>query len=194
MRKDMSFSGKVKQELLKQLSAARHCQIAELAALFDLNGRIRRRDDGGEYLEIRTENLTVARKSYMLLVSVFHNPVDVRVRNHNIHGEVREYYIDVTGQQAIISILKALKLMNEQGVVTGDCLGQQHRLIQNACCKRAFLRGAFLSAGSLSDPEKAYILSLQFSRRGLLLLLRRFWRFLNWKPRSSNGKGILWYT
>ena len=120
MRKDMSFSGKVKQELLKQLPAARHCQIAELAALFDLNGRIRRRDDGGEYLEIRTENLTVARKSYMLLVSVFHNPVDVRVRNHNIHGEVREYYIDVTGQQAIISILKALKLMNDQGEVTGD--------------------------------------------------------------------------
>ena len=37
MRKDMSFSGKVKQELLKQLPAARHCQIAELAALFDLN-------------------------------------------------------------------------------------------------------------------------------------------------------------
>ena len=36
MRKDMSFSGKVKQELLKQLPAARHCQIAELAALFDL--------------------------------------------------------------------------------------------------------------------------------------------------------------
>ena len=188
MRKDMSFSGKVKQELLKQLPAARHCQIAELAALFDLNGRIRRRDDGGEYLEIRTENLTVARKSYMLLVSVFHNLVDVRVRNHNIHGEVREYYIDVTGQQAIISILKALKLMNEQGVVTGDCLGQQHRLIQNACCKRAFLRGAFLSVGSLSDPEKAYHLEFAVLSEGFASFIKEILAFFELEAKIVKRK------
>ena len=145
----MSFSGSVKQELVRQLPSARHCQIAELAALFDLNGRIRRSRDGNEYLEIRTENLTVARKSYMLLNSVFHNPVEVRVRCHNIHRNIREYYIEVIGRHAIISILKALKMMDEQGGITGDCLGHQHRLIQNTCCKRAFLRGAFLAAGSL---------------------------------------------
>ena len=102
----MSFSGSVKQELVRQLPSARHCQIAELAALFDLNGRIRRSRDGNEYLEIRTENLTVARKSYMLLNSVFHNPVEVRVRCHNIHRNIREYYIEVIGRHAIISILK----------------------------------------------------------------------------------------
>ena len=116
----MSFSGSVKQELVRQLPSARHCQIAELAALFDLNGRIRRSRDGNEYLEIRTENLTVARKSYMLLNSVFHNPVEVRVRCHNIHRNIREYYIEVIGRHAIISILKALKMMDEQGGITGD--------------------------------------------------------------------------
>jgi len=29
-------------------------------------------------------------------------------------------------------------------------------VIQNACCKRAFIRGAFLASGSISDPEKTY--------------------------------------
>ena len=29
-------------------------------------------------------------------------------------------------------------------------------LIKNACCQRAFLRGAFLSIGSMSDPAKGY--------------------------------------
>ena len=29
-------------------------------------------------------------------------------------------------------------------------------LIKSFCCKRAFLRGAFLSVGSMSNPEKAY--------------------------------------
>ena len=75
----MSFSGSVKQELVRQLPSARHCQIAELAALFDLNGRIRRSRDGNEYLEIRTENLTVARKSYMLLNCMFDTSPEVMI-------------------------------------------------------------------------------------------------------------------
>ena len=29
-------------------------------------------------------------------------------------------------------------------------------VIQNPCCRRAFLRGAFLAAGSISDPERSY--------------------------------------
>ena len=33
-------------------------------------------------------------------------------------------------------------------------------IIKNSCCQRAFLRGAFLSAGSMSDPEKGYHLEL----------------------------------
>lgn len=152
----MSFSGDIKKELLRQLPAAIHCQIAELAALFDLVGRVRQDESGSEYLEIHTENLTVARKSYMLLISVFHDPVEVLVRNHNIRGNIREYYIIVRNRQTIISMLKALKMMDEQGRIAVDCLGHQHRLIQNTCCKRAFLRGVFLAAGSLSDPEKAY--------------------------------------
>lgn len=152
----MSFSGDIKKELLRQLPAARHCQIAELAALFDLVGRVRQDESGSEYLEIHTENLTVARKSYMLLISVFHDPVEVLIRNHNIRGNIREYYIIVRNRQTIISMLKALKMMDEQGRIAVDCLGHQHRLIQNTCCKRAFLRGVFLAAGSLSDPEKAY--------------------------------------
>ena len=29
-------------------------------------------------------------------------------------------------------------------------------LIQQGCCKRAYIRGAFLASGSISDPEKSY--------------------------------------
>ena len=29
-------------------------------------------------------------------------------------------------------------------------------LIQQSCCKRAYIRGAFLAAGSISDPNKSY--------------------------------------
>ena len=29
-------------------------------------------------------------------------------------------------------------------------------LLMQTCCKRAFIRGAFMAAGSISDPNKAY--------------------------------------
>ena len=124
----------------------------------------------------------------MLLNSVFHNPVEVRVRCHNIHRNIREYYIEVIGRHAIISILKALKMMDEQGGITGDCLGHQHRLIQNTCCKRAFLRGAFLAAGSLSDPEKAYHLEFAVLSEGFASFIREMLAFFELEAKIVRRK------
>ena len=39
-------------------------------------------------------------------------------------------------------------------------------LIRSECCKRAYIRGAFLAAGSLSDPQKAYHLEFVCNTRG----------------------------
>ena len=36
----MSFSSRVKEELSRQISPARHCRIAEIAAILSLCGRI----------------------------------------------------------------------------------------------------------------------------------------------------------
>ena len=52
----MSFSGKVKEELAGQLSLARHCQVAELAALLCGCGRVEKMSDGNRKLWIQTEN------------------------------------------------------------------------------------------------------------------------------------------
>jgi len=38
----------------------------------------------------------------------------------------------------------------------GDLNVLKHILVQNLCCKRAFIRGAFLASGSISAPEKGY--------------------------------------
>lgn len=54
----MSFSRKVKEELVLQTGNGRHCLIAEFAAIFALTGKIRKDRYGDIYLEIRTENLT----------------------------------------------------------------------------------------------------------------------------------------
>ena len=63
----MSFSKNIKEELSKLIPSARHCQIAEIAAIICLCGKIEQEPDGGYSVKITTENLTVARKYFMLV-------------------------------------------------------------------------------------------------------------------------------
>lgn len=64
---DMSFSSEVKEELAKHISPARHCQIAELAALMNFSGQYGRSAEGDFMIGFQTENEAVVRKGFTLL-------------------------------------------------------------------------------------------------------------------------------
>ena len=53
-------------------------------------------------------------------------------------------------------MLNAAKLLDEHGEVGENLNVVQNVVIPQSCCRRAFIRGAFLASGSLSDPEKFY--------------------------------------
>ena len=59
----MSFSSTVKEELSRQLTPARHCQIAEMAAILSLCGRVKISASDHFAIGIHTENLAVAREN-----------------------------------------------------------------------------------------------------------------------------------
>ena len=63
----MSFSGKVREELAGNISSARHCQIAELAAFIGLCGTIVFNRFDRCSIKIHSENFLVARKVYQKL-------------------------------------------------------------------------------------------------------------------------------
>ncbi|MDE6851879.1 MAG: DNA-binding protein WhiA [Lachnospiraceae bacterium] len=156
----MSFSGKVKEELGKQISQARHCQLAEFAALFLLCGKVKKRSQEKISLEIHTENLTVVKKSYILLKMAFDTSIEIRIRNHSRGSYTPTYFLVIQDQTAVMQILKAVKLLDETGNRWGDFTGIPHRLVQNTCCKRAYLRGLFMAAGSVTNPKKGYHLEI----------------------------------
>ena len=85
----MSFSGKVKEELAGQLSLARHCQVAELAALLCGCGRVEKMSDGNRKLWIQTENEAVARKSFTLLRKTFNIETAIVIGKGLISNGVR---------------------------------------------------------------------------------------------------------
>lgn len=172
----MSFSGNVKEELGKQVSQARHCQLAEFAALFFLCGRVRQRPGGKISLEIHTENLTVAKKSYILIRMAFDAGMEIRIRNHGLKSYTPTYYIVIQDQTAVMQMLKAVKLLDESGNRWGDSTGIPYRLVQNTCCKRAYLRGVFMAAGSVTNPKKGYHLEIAVASEKLCRQLQELVR------------------
>lgn len=152
----MSFSKEVKNELLKQVSQARHCRIAELAAIISLCGKIKINENNQYRLFIHTENCAVAQKSYVLIKKVFACEMFVSVRTSAVSSKSRVYVIAVKDYEASKKILEAAKLIDRYNDIKENMSYVDNIVIQNACCKRAFIRGAFMAAGSISDPEKSY--------------------------------------
>ncbi|OUP49511.1 DNA-binding protein WhiA [Lachnoclostridium sp. An181] len=155
----MSFSGEVKEELSRQWNRARHCQIAELSAIISMCGNVIFDSRNQMRLKIQTENLSVARKCFTLIQKGFNIRTDVAVRYNCEKGSI-SYLVAVGNPQDASRIIQAVKLKGTDGEIREELSIVRNIVIQNACCKRAFLRGAFLAGGSMSDPHKAYHLEI----------------------------------
>ena len=152
----MSFSSSVKDELSRQMPGARHCQIAETAAILSLCGRVKISASDHFWIEIHTENVAVARKYFTLLKKTFKIRTDVSIRSGINPGRSRTYIVAVREHEEALKVLQAVKLINSQGEIGENLSLIRNVVLQNACCRRAFIRGAFLAAGSISAPEKFY--------------------------------------
>ncbi len=142
----MSFSGEVKEELSRHISSARHCQIAELAAIMHFCGQYGRDARGNFTIGFLSENEAVVRKGFTLLKKTYNISTDVPISEE----EMQAFMGKIGALHEPVSPL----------------------LIKNACCQRAFLRGAFLSVGSMSDPKKQYHLEFVCTEESQALQLQ----------------------
>ena len=134
----MSFSGKIKEELAEHSTDARHCNLAELSAIVQMCGHFSEDFKGRITLQVDTENYPVARKCFTLMRKTFNIKTDIVIRRH-AGKDNWSYHLFWRGEE-----LLAVKNADVQAV----------------CCKRAYIRGAFLAAGSMSDPTKSYHLEI----------------------------------
>lgn len=148
----MSFSAKVKAELNDCIGNARHCQLAELAAILALCGR---KNEEDEFFWAQIENEALAKKCFTLLKKLYNIDKVDRYREYTIAG-YSTYYQLFTEHAEEEKVLSSMKLLLPGGGVRAPGGPTDERLIRNACCKRAYLRGAFLCVGSISNPEKGY--------------------------------------
>lgn len=175
----MSFSRNIKEELCKNIPGARHCQIAEIAAIISLCGKIEPEKDNGYSIKIVTENLTVARKYFMLVKEAFRGEVTILVKERQHGRKNRVYTLLIKDKTISLKILEATKLLDSNGNLYEEEAIVSNLIIQNTCCKRAFIRGTFLACGSMSDPEKTYHFEIIMTSQARAEQLRDVIRFFD---------------
>ena len=177
----MSFSSEVKEELGKRLDTARHCQIAEFAAIMAFCGKMR--SDSGEEMEIEvmTENEVVLRKFILLAESIFEMEEHDFVIEHEgkknslIHVYIKEPVY-------VTKILMTLKWCDEQFTQI-EPVFVHPILVQKECCKKHLSAGRILRRVQSATLTNFIIMKLSVNTKKMRCSYRNYCCILSWMPR-----------
>ncbi|MBN2910269.1 DNA-binding protein WhiA [Polycladomyces sp. WAk] len=142
----MSFTSATKKELTR-IESNTCCRRAELSALVRMNGvmQIARQRI---LLDITTENAAIARRIYALIKDLYQLQAEVLVRKKVRLKKNNVYLVRLSVRAE--EILRDLRILGEG---FERVKGIAPDLIEKNCCKRAYLRGAFLAGGSVNNPD-----------------------------------------
>ncbi|MBS4534792.1 DNA-binding protein WhiA [Clostridium sp. D2Q-14] len=153
----MSFSSKTKNKLSRLEINDSCCPKAELAALVRMSGSIQLTGSRKINLKFSTENAAIARRIFTLIKTLHNTQTEVMVRKNKQLKKNNSYLMIIHDPDSVDAIIKDTGLfkLHDNNILNINYKVPKH-IIKKRCCKRAYIRGAFLGGGSLSDPEKTY--------------------------------------
>jgi DNA-binding protein WhiA len=185
----ISFSEKTKNELARIIPEDRCCQMAELAGLVRMDGTILISAKNQIGLELSTENAAVARKVLRLAKLIFNVETELKVKRKNRLKKNNIYLLKIPPQNKVKEILRVLGITQEGFLINPKV---STSVTRKKCCRRSYLRGVFLGAGSVNDPESTYHLEIittsEIYAQSLVELINKF----GLDPKISTRKN--WYV
>lgn len=158
----MSFSAEIKAELIKIEEMSPCCAHAMAYGML-LFGRSFDRND----ISLLTDNPLVAEKYAALVERVCGVSVN---RQTSEAGKVTCEIRDENERLKVLSCFSTTGMERVKRVERGNLLNESGDTAESInCCNAAFLRGAFLSCGTASDPNKSYHIEFVISYRALSL-------------------------
>ena len=185
----MSFASETKKELTN-LEVKPCCLKAELSALLRMNGLLSFSNQQ-ILVDVQTENAAIARRIYTLLKKGYTVTVELLVRKKMRLKKNNVYIVRII--DGAHELLKDLKILKEEFSLIRVISPE---LVKKKCCKRSYLRGAFLAGGSVNNPETSSyhleIFSLYEEHNNSLCELMNSHFFLNAKT-LERKKGFITY-
>ncbi|MEW8957495.1 MAG: DNA-binding protein WhiA [Moorella sp. (in: firmicutes)] len=168
----VSFSLEAKEELARVKKRRACCSEAELVAVLRQGKSPALWGDEG--LLVITAHAAIARRIYSLARSVLGLPLQVKIERRGGKGRPVFKVLTPAGRDAL-----------------ADWLALRQRVPEQQCCRAAYLRGAFLVAGSVNKPTTTHHLEFLIEGEDEALRLQDIMRHLELQPRLSRRKGGL---
>lgn len=161
----MTFSSRCKDEISRFNLEKKCCVLAELAALIRTTGYISIKGYNKFEVEFVMENAVVIRRIFKMIKYLYNVNSEITVKRTNRLKKNNNYSIKVN-EDVAIKLLIDTKLSKDSEInILKFNYGIPKSLVEDTCCKRAYIRGAFLGCGSISDPEKSYHVEFINSRQ-----------------------------
>lgn len=131
--------------------------LAELAGIIHISGVIEISGRGRYSLKISTENASLARRIFVLFKELYNINAEILVRKNTRLRKKNSYLLVIptsNDTKKILADTYSIYRNETEHIALNGTIDSS--LIENGCCKKAYLRGAFLGGGSMSDPEKMY--------------------------------------
>ena len=150
----MSFSAAVKQELAALPLEKPCCMAAEFNALTACCASLSLQGGGRAQVQYRTLSASVLKRIFTLLRRRYNLRGLPRQSSLSRFGGQKQYALQLSIQDSRALLQKLFPGKSAQDL--GAFRGVPKRVARRICCRRAWVRGAFLGCGSLSDPETGY--------------------------------------
>ena len=152
----MSFSTETKNELSRIEERNENCRLAELAGFFRAAGSVGLAGSGRFKIVIATDNPAAARHYKKLVKECFAVDMQLKISRAGALKKGHTYVLTIDSQ------MKSEDILRETGILF-TCEGKKSisdgipdGIIKEEYRKRAYLRGFFMGAGTISDPDRSY--------------------------------------
>jgi cell division protein WhiA len=162
------FAEDVRAELAEVLPAQAHCRLAQLAGVVRHAGTFHLLAGGVVEVHVDLGSSLAARRTVELLRG---RGAVCEIRTYREHRfeQATRFLIVVGGDP------RSLQALHEAGVLGTSLAPLEQvppRIVTRGCCRRAYLRGAFIAAGSLSKPRSPAHLEWRVSSDAAAIELR----------------------
>ncbi len=168
-----SFARQLKSELARRKINSKCCEHAELKAFLQMSGMVVISEEYFK-LSIQTEAASVARRLFSLFKRWFGETPEILLCRVKRLQENNNYLLQVGQRDSVLKTLDTFGFLvheNEENVAQDKSQETLPEDLNKQCCRRAYLRAAFMARGSITNPEKDYHLEIAMPYEGYALLV-----------------------
>lgn len=162
----MSFSSKVKNEICRYHELQEEEAIALLSAIMRSSGTLTFGKNKGMGFKITTENAAITRLVFKTLKNVLDIHTRIMIKKSSSFKKNNVYMILITKEKDVKKLLEKTEVVKMEEVGFFINYNISENLVYNDSTKKAYIRGAFLGGGSVSNPEKTYHLEFVTNNEG----------------------------